>query len=105
MLSCGDFLLLTSGRGRHNYVEVVVKRWIFGWPISQDGQPWCQLFALKVPKLYVSERLLIVSIEINVNLLGGWSKHLVTRQWRSPSTIQECEDQYPLSYSVLACFV
>lgn len=70
MLSCGDLLPLTSGRGLHNYVEVVVKRWLFGRPISQDGLPWCQLFALKIPMFYVSERLLIVSIEINVNLLG-----------------------------------
>lgn len=36
-LSCGDLLLLTSGRGLDNYIEVHFGR-LF-WPMYQDGNP------------------------------------------------------------------
>jgi hypothetical protein len=37
MLTHGDLFPLTSGRGLHNYVEVIVRKGI--WPIMKDGLP------------------------------------------------------------------
>jgi hypothetical protein len=43
-------------------------------PMLQDGRP-CQLFnTLKIPKFEVAKTILIVSVEINVDLLGCGSK-------------------------------
>ena len=72
-LNHGDSLSLTGNRDLHNYVDVLGGRLIR--PIFRDGVP-SQLFDVFINPLESEEanRLLIVSPEINVDLLGCGSK-------------------------------
>jgi len=68
MLSHGDSLSLTGSRDLHNYVEGCGGR--LTQPIFLHGLPLCQLFgALMILKFEVAKKMLIVSCEINVDLL------------------------------------
>jgi hypothetical protein len=65
-----DSLSLTGSRDLHNYVEVLARR--LTQPIFLHGLPFSQRFA--VLKFEVTKRMLIVSFEINVDLLEFGSK-------------------------------
>jgi hypothetical protein len=68
MLGRGDSLSLTGSLDLHNYVEVRDGR--LTRPIFLHGLPRFQLFrALKALKFEVPKRMLIVSFEVDVDLL------------------------------------
>jgi hypothetical protein len=104
-LNRGDSFSLTGSPDVHNYVKVRGGRLI--WPIFQDGLPY-QLFDAFINPLKseAANRILIVSFEINVDLLGCGSKlRIATHRWRSLSIAPRCEDQHHSRYPVLARFV